>query len=112
MPDADGDAAYRSMLTTLTRLRKLMGREDALVVQGGVLSLNTHLCWVDSLAFEHLANMALKSKKGKRTEHTRTFTNRAKELYQGPFLQAEELFPEVQNKRDDLASLYEKLSAM
>ena len=111
-PDAEGDAAYRSMLTTLTRLRKLLGREDTLIVQGGVLSLNTHLCWVDSLAFEYLANMAFKTKKGKISEQARTCANRSRELYQGSFLEAEDTFPEVNDKRDYLARLYEKLSAI
>ena len=111
-PDAEGDAAYRSMLTTLTRLRKLLGREDALIVQGGVLSLNTHLCWVDSLAFEYLANLAFKTKKGKRSEQARTCANRSRELYQGSFLEAEDTFPEVNDKRDYLARLYEKLSTI
>ena len=112
-PDAEGDAAYRSILTNLARLRKLLGREDALRVQGGVLSLNTCLCWVDSLACEYMAKTALvASSAGNKTE-ARTLTTRALSLYQAPFLSAEEALVEVEVTRMRLNTLYTQLvSAM
>ena len=51
-PDAEGDDAHNAFVTTLQRLRKLLGQRDALLLQEGRLSLNPELCWVDTLAFE------------------------------------------------------------
>jgi DNA-binding SARP family transcriptional activator len=51
-PDADGDLALRSFVTTLHRLRKLLGNEKVLQLQSGRLSINPRLCWIDTWAFE------------------------------------------------------------
>ena len=51
-PDAEGDDAHNAFVTTLQRLRKLLGQRDALLLQEGRLSMNPQLCWVDTLAFE------------------------------------------------------------
>jgi LuxR family transcriptional regulator, maltose regulon positive regulatory protein len=51
-PDAEGDDAHNAFVTTLQRLRKLLGQRDALLLQEGRLSLDAQLCWVDTLAFE------------------------------------------------------------
>lgn len=51
-PDAEGDDAHNAFVTTLQRLRKLLGQRDALLLQEGRLSLNPRLCWVDAWAFE------------------------------------------------------------
>jgi ATP/maltotriose-dependent transcriptional regulator MalT/DNA-binding SARP family transcriptional activator len=51
-PDAEGDDAHNAFVTTLQRLRKLLGQRDAVVLQEGRLSLNPQLCWVDTLAFQ------------------------------------------------------------
>jgi len=51
-PRIDADYAYRSLNTTLHRLRKLLGNDAALVVQGGTLSLNESMFWVDIWAFD------------------------------------------------------------
>jgi ATP/maltotriose-dependent transcriptional regulator MalT len=49
-PEADGDMARRSFDTTLHRLRKLLGNENILQLQAGMLSIDQRYCWVDSLA--------------------------------------------------------------
>lgn len=54
-PDAEGDDAHNAFVTTLQRLRKLLGQRDALLLQEGRLALNPQLCWVDTLAFESVA---------------------------------------------------------
>lgn len=54
-PDADGAAAMRSLDVSLFRLRKHLGREDALLVRDGRVTLNSACCWVDARAFESLA---------------------------------------------------------
>ncbi len=57
-PDAEGDAAKASFDMALHRLRKLLGRDAALVLAEGKLSLDRHQCWVDVWAFERLAREA------------------------------------------------------
>jgi DNA-binding SARP family transcriptional activator len=52
--DEEGDVATRSLGAALHRLRKLIGDSDAIVQQGGVLSLDKARMWVDVWAFEDL----------------------------------------------------------
>jgi DNA-binding SARP family transcriptional activator len=52
--DEEGDVAARSMSAALHRLRKLIGDPDAIVQQGGMLSLDKSRVWVDVWAFEDL----------------------------------------------------------
>jgi DNA-binding SARP family transcriptional activator len=90
-PEADGDLAHNSFEVALSRLRKLMGIEDALVLKDGRLSLSNRQCWVDVWAFERSLGQAEKARKeGKGTEAVRHF-EKALALYRGPFLQSEEL---------------------
>ena len=53
-PETDGDRAARALDTTLHRFRKLVGHEQAILVQDRKLSLNAQLCWVDIWALERL----------------------------------------------------------
>lgn len=46
--DADGDAAYKSLKTTLYRLRKSLGSENYIIAKNNTLSLSND-CWVDAL---------------------------------------------------------------
>jgi len=48
-PSVDGDLAHKSCETTLSRLRKLLGHDSALIYKGGRISFNPRTCWVDSL---------------------------------------------------------------
>ncbi len=90
-PDADGDLAHNSFEVALSRLRKLLGTEDALVLREGRLSLSNRHCWVDVWAFARFLGQAEKARKeGKGTEAIRRF-EKALSLYTGPFLQSEEL---------------------
>ena len=52
--DEEGDVATRSLGAALHRLRKLIGDADAIVQQGGTLSLDRARVWVDVWAFEDL----------------------------------------------------------
>ncbi len=63
-PEAEGDAAKRSFDVTLHRLRRLLGRDDAIVLEGGKLALNAEVMWVDALAFERLAGRAEEALRG------------------------------------------------
>ena len=90
-PDADGDLAYQSFNVALFRLRKLLGKEEALVLREGRLSLSKQHCWIDVWAFASFLGKAEKARKeGKEQEAIRLF-EKALSLYIGPFLPFEEL---------------------
>jgi DNA-binding SARP family transcriptional activator len=57
-PDADGDIAAASLKTTLHRLRKLLGLENAIRLHDGKLSIDSRCCYVDAHHFEALAEAA------------------------------------------------------
>lgn len=54
--DLEGDKARAALNVALHRLRKLLGHDEALLVENGRLSLNPRCVWVDCLAFEQLAD--------------------------------------------------------
>ncbi|NIO39259.1 MAG: hypothetical protein GTO41_03080 [Burkholderiales bacterium] len=53
-PRIDGDSAHRSFATTLHRLRKLLGEENAIQLSEGKLTLNGRIIWVDIWAVEQI----------------------------------------------------------
>ncbi|MDH3446344.1 MAG: hypothetical protein OEN50_20665, partial [Deltaproteobacteria bacterium] len=57
-PEADGDMAQQSLSTTLHRLRRLLGSDDAIQRQSARLTINPRLCWVDAWALERLLSRA------------------------------------------------------
>lgn len=75
-PESDGDAARRSLDTTLHRLRKLLDVEGAVVLREGRLGIDPGRCWVDAHGFEAL----LENPEDGALE-------KALALYQGPFLE-------------------------
>lgn len=76
-PEADGDASYSAFATTLQRLRKLIGYNDAILFQDGRLTLDPCHCWVDVWTFERLLGEA---------EKALDLTKKAMSLYKGHFL--------------------------
>ena len=50
--DEDGDAARNALSITVLRLRKLLGSNECVIHQGGKVSLNPDICWVDTWIFE------------------------------------------------------------
>ncbi len=90
-PEADGDLAHKSFEITLNRLRKLLGKDDALTLKKGCLSLSNHHCWVDIWAFERSLGQAEKARKeGKQTDAIPLF-EKALSLYRSSFLHGEEM---------------------
>ncbi|NOY44627.1 MAG: hypothetical protein GXP50_04125 [Deltaproteobacteria bacterium] len=85
-PDADGDLAHRSFVTTLHRLRRLLAVPEALELRDGLLSINPRLCWVDAWAFERLWSAAERAP----NDGTQKVAlgRRAMDLYRGAFLEA------------------------
>jgi LuxR family transcriptional regulator, maltose regulon positive regulatory protein len=58
-PHVDNDYAVRSLTTTLHRLRKDLGDDDAVLLNAGELSLNRRFFWSDTWAFEQAREAAL-----------------------------------------------------
>jgi DNA-binding SARP family transcriptional activator len=88
-PEADGDAAKRSFDVTLHRLRRLLGRDDALALEAGKLALNPDVVWVDCAAFERLAARADEALRGGMrapSVPTPELIDRVLRLYRGPLL--------------------------
>ena len=57
-PDAEGDLAHRSFETTLYRLRQLLGKDGALRLSEGRLTIDRQTCWVDAFALDQLLGEA------------------------------------------------------
>jgi ATP/maltotriose-dependent transcriptional regulator MalT/DNA-binding SARP family transcriptional activator len=53
-PEAEGGAAMDSFDVTLRWLRRLLGRDDAITLTAGRLSLNSKTCWMDTWALDEL----------------------------------------------------------
>jgi len=87
-PEAEGDAAFQAMATTLHRLRRLIG-ENTIERQEGRLSLDARYAWVDVWAFER--NLGELEQACRKTEigALETLTARLFELYRGGFLEGE-----------------------
>ncbi|MDH5632460.1 MAG: hypothetical protein OEZ10_05630 [Gammaproteobacteria bacterium] len=51
-PDAEGDAGMKVFHTTLHRLRKLLGYDDALVLANGQLTMDPRFWWIDADVLE------------------------------------------------------------
>ncbi len=82
-PEADGDAAYRSLKMAVSRLRKILKQEDVIIFAGGTLSLNENVCWVDSLHFQYLIEQSeIESTQGNLSKSMK-LTQRAMALYRG-----------------------------
>lgn len=79
-PDAEGDAAKKSLEITLHRLRGLLGDAAAVRQEGGRLTLNWRLCWVDAWVFGTIAERVVAGE-GNVEEERRVLA-----LYRGPFL--------------------------
>jgi LuxR family maltose regulon positive regulatory protein len=82
-PEAEGDAAHSNFSTTLSRLRKFLGSDEAVDFTDGCLSLDARRCWVDAWAFER--GLSADKSKGI-SEDTVGSVEKALALYRGPFL--------------------------
>jgi DNA-binding SARP family transcriptional activator len=103
-PDADGGCGRRALDVALLRLRRLLGRDEAILVSGGRLSINAELCWVDTWAFERAVDAAEGLGPGCPPELLRRVADSVISLYQGRFLGAEDDRPWMMPTRDRLAA--------
>lgn len=106
-PDSEGDAARDAFEVTLHRLRKLLGRDDAILLEQAMLRVNPELVWVDVLAFERLASAA----NGDKGPMNIGAATRALALYRGPFLHNEEEAPWLLPARERLRSRFVRVAA-
>ena len=106
-PDAEADAAADALGITLRRLRKLLGREDAILLEDGRLSLNMGCCWLDTWAFERAVSRAqtmAAATPPASSEELYAVSEGLMALYFGHFLAGEDEKPWVLGRRQRLAS--------
>jgi LuxR family maltose regulon positive regulatory protein len=96
-PDSEGDCAYHALETALYRLRRLLGARDAVLMQGGKVSLNRDQLWVDLWEFEQ----ELRHPGDPRANEIER-VGRLRLIYQGHFLQHESEKPWVLKARQEL----------
>jgi two-component SAPR family response regulator len=94
-PEAEGDAAASALKTTLHRLRKILGHEDAVQLRDGQISLNPTGVWVDRWALEQVleevgATASRNASDPPLAAWERT-SQRLLDLYQGRFLEKSDL---------------------
>ena len=97
-PDADGDLAHKSFEVTLSRLRKLVGREDIITFSAGQMGLDPRLCRVDSLVLESV----MKSMVTAADANSAGICDQAIRMYKGPFLPGDAGFSWSSPHRDVL----------
>jgi ATP/maltotriose-dependent transcriptional regulator MalT/DNA-binding SARP family transcriptional activator len=88
-PDAEADLARQNLKATVHRARKLVGAE-AIVLEGGKLTLDARHCWIDSWAFERCLNPVLDAGDGVAARTIAPAVDRALRLYHGPFLSGDD----------------------
>ncbi len=108
-PDAEGDLAYRSLLTAIRRVRTLLGHPDSLQLSGKLVSLNQQLCWVDSLEFDRYVEHATTIRKNESLEHSLPYYEQAALLYHGKFLWQDEQEGWTLHRRNQLESAFQRV---
>jgi ATP/maltotriose-dependent transcriptional regulator MalT/DNA-binding SARP family transcriptional activator len=107
-PDSDGDAAQATFDSAVLRLRRLLGRPEAVVLSEGRLTLDPNTVWVDVWAFQRLSGKLdslnqLAVGDGTTAEE---IASSAFRLYQGHFLGQEEETPWMLPMREKLRSKF------
>jgi LuxR family maltose regulon positive regulatory protein len=108
-PESAGDDARHSLEMNISRLRKLLGSDTALLVSHAKVSLNEKLVWVDAVAFEQLARSFDKSS----STDTDSIELGAKAItrYTGTFLAGEEDMPLILGVRERMRNRYLRVVA-
>ena len=101
-PDAEGDAAYDSLRTTVRRLRLLLKQKEAVIFTEGKISLNPQYCWVDAWSFERMTG--LKNTNQQSLEKAMSF-------YTGTFMASEADHTWISSVRERLGRKFIKITA-
>jgi LuxR family maltose regulon positive regulatory protein len=92
-PHVDGDYAHASFTSALHRLRRLLGIDEAILLQDGRVTLNPSYFWLDTWAFERLLSGTdtehAESPRLKMDERLTGIAQDLLQLYRGPFLEDE-----------------------
>jgi ATP/maltotriose-dependent transcriptional regulator MalT/DNA-binding SARP family transcriptional activator len=110
-PDAEGGAAKDSFEITLRRLRKLLGRDEVVVMSNGRLSLDTKICWIDTWALDQLQHRTEELLREVRdapghVAELRALLDRSLRLYAGHLLPGAESFGWVLSQREGIAGKF------
>jgi two-component SAPR family response regulator len=101
----EGDVAQHALETALHRLRKALSHDEAIIARDGKLSLNPQKVWVDTWAFERLANRLEQAKKTDQQDEDRLLR-----MYTGHFLQQDTEAPWAMAARDRLRTKMVRLA--
>jgi LuxR family transcriptional regulator, maltose regulon positive regulatory protein len=105
-PDQEGDAAHQAFASALHRLRKLLGDDEAVLLDEGRLTLNPRYCWVDAWAFQRLLGRAEEVAQSDEADQQSRLAEQALRLYHGGFLPADTDEPWAASLRERLRSLF------
>jgi len=109
-PDSEGDAGLRALEITLHRLRKLLGHDDAVLLDRGELSLNRDLIWVDAVAFDQVTMEIDRHSQRDGSQGLPGLIDKAFNLYRGHFLELDDDAPWMLAQRDRLRSRYRRMA--
>ena len=107
--EADGDMAHKSFEITLLRLRRMLGNEKAVRLQGGLLILDRSICYVDVWAFQNLIERIEEYEHKKKTDDALRLSEKALHLYKGHFLPAETQYEWTMSLREHLRNRFHRL---
>jgi DNA-binding SARP family transcriptional activator len=109
-PEAAGDVAYSSYKIAMHRLRQLIGKEEAVQVGEGRVTLDPRFCWVDVWAFQRLSGqveqMWKTTKNESETEYLVGLSEKAIALYKGDFLTGDAMEPWTVSMREKLKNRF------
>jgi LuxR family maltose regulon positive regulatory protein len=105
-PEADGDAAHMSFITTLHRLRQLLGYEKAIQYREGRVKLDERYCWLDLWAFEYFLGQVDAKWKEELPDRAIQLTGKAIKMYRGSFMAGEPDKPWAISMRERLKSKF------
>ena len=90
-PEAEGDAAHNAFKMALSRLRRLIGSNEAVRFHKGLVMLDSSRCWVDAWVFEQMASGVENHRRGRQRPSLRSVEKMGKafDLYKGKFLPAD-----------------------
>ncbi|MDT7041219.1 hypothetical protein [Candidatus Nitronereus thalassa] len=105
-PESEGDHAYNALTTTIHRARKLIGDEQAIVIQDGKIGFNAQRVWVDSWAMKEQLVRADEAAARGETATAEQWLTRAVQQYRGSFLPEDEAEPWTTAMREKLRRQY------
>jgi two-component SAPR family response regulator len=90
-PEVSGDLSFNRFKISMYRLRKMLGREDAVLVSSEHISLNPQICWVDIWPLEEILHNSTRAwyhvnENPKKTTQAVELTRKLSNQIKGAFL--------------------------